>query len=304
MQRLLVVVNRAAGGADDESVRAAVSALRAEADVAVAATAGEDELLRAISARDDRRVVVVGGDGSVHAAVAALAQVGGLRADEPLGIIPRGTGNDLAQALGLPLDPVAGAAVVLGGVPRRLDLGRDDAGGVVLNAVHLGVGAKAGAEASRFKGVLGSAAYLLGALLAGLTTAGEGLRVEVDGRVAVHPGGRWAVDGSTGVLMAAVCNGPTIGGATPLAPGAALDDGLVDVVVSTATGPLARAAFAASLRSGRHVDRDDVLVVRGREVTVTGGPVDVVADGEREAGVGSRTWRVAHHAWSVLVPQG
>jgi hypothetical protein len=45
------------------------------------------------------------------------------------------------------------------------------------------------------------------------------------------------------------------------------------------------------------------MVVRGREVAVTGGPVDLVADGELEEDVKSRTWRVQRHAWSVLVPR-
>jgi diacylglycerol kinase family enzyme len=303
VQQLLVVVNRAAGSADDEAVEAAVSALRSGADVTVAATAGPAELLRAVRDHRDRRLVVIGGDGSVHAAVTALDAAGGLAAEEPLGIIPLGTGNDLAQALGLPLDPVEGAAVVLTGAARPLDLVRDDAGSLVVNAVHLGAGARAGAEAVRFKDRLGSAAYPLGAVIAGVTVAGWQLRVEVDGRVVEHEAAGWSADGTTGVLMVALCNGPTIGGATPIAPDAEVDDGLVDVVVSAATGPLARAAFAAALSGGRHVGRDDVLVVRGREVTVSGGPVDLVADGELEEGVTGRTWRAEHHAWSVLVPR-
>jgi diacylglycerol kinase family enzyme len=136
-----------------------------------------------------------------------------------------------------------------------------------------------------------------------VTTDGLALRVQVDGRVVEHPDAGWAADGSTDVLMAAVCTGRTIGGGTPLAPGALPDDGLADVVVSTATGPVARAAFATALLAGRHVDRDDVVVVRGREVAFSGPPVDLNADGELEDAVRSRTWRVAHHAWSVLVPR-
>jgi diacylglycerol kinase family enzyme len=303
MQRLLVVVNRAAGSTDDDSLQAALTVLRSGADVTVAATADADDLRRAVTARGDRRLVIVGGDGSVHAAVAALNTTGGLDAEDPVGIIPLGTGNDLAQALGLPLAPSESAAVVLTGCLRRLDLIRDDSGGVVVNAVHVGAGARASAEAARFKDRLGPAAYPLGAVIAGVNTAGWDLRVEVDGRIAEHEAAGWAADGDTRVLMAAVCNGPTIGGATPLAPGAAVDDGLLDVMVSTAAGPLARAAFAAALPSGRHVERDDVLVVRGREVTITGGPVDLVADGELEENVNSRAWRLQHQAWSVLVPR-
>jgi diacylglycerol kinase family enzyme len=303
MQRLLVVVNRAAGTTDDEPLEAALTVLRSGADVTVAATEDADELRRAVTGRQDRRLVVVGGDGSVHAAVTALNAAGGLDAEDPIGIIPLGTGNDLGQALELPLDASESAAIVLAGTPRRLDLVRDDVGGVVVNAVHVGAGARAAAEAARLKDRLGPVAYPLGAVIAGVNTAGWDLRVEVDGRVVEHETGGWAADGDRRVLMAAVCNGPTIGGATPLAPGATVDDGLVDVVVSTATGPFARAAFAAALPSGRHVERDDVMVVRGREVAVTGGPVDLVADGELEEDVKSRTWRVQRHAWSVLVPR-
>ncbi|MCZ2805376.1 diacylglycerol kinase family protein [Modestobacter sp. VKM Ac-2983] len=303
VQQLLAVVNRAAGDMDDDSVESALTALREGADVTVAATAGPGELLRAVRGRGDRRLVVIGGDGSVHAAVTALDAVEGLDADAPVGIIPRGTGNDLAQALGLPLDPAESAAVVLTGAPRPLDVVRDDVGGLVVNAVHLGAGARAGAEAARFKDRLGSAAYPLGAVIAGVTTAGWHLRVEVDGRGVVPHAAGSSPDRTTGVLMVGVCNGPTVGGSTPLAPDALVDDGLLDVVVSTATGPLARATFAAALNTGRHVERDDVLVVRGREVSVSGDSVDLVADGELEEGVVCRTWRVEHHAWSVLVPR-
>jgi diacylglycerol kinase family enzyme len=303
MQRLLVVANRAAGSTDDESLQAALTVLRSGADVTVAMTGDADELYRAVTGRGNRRLVIVGGDGSVHAAVAALDAAGGLDVEEPVGIVPLGTGNDLGQALGLPLDPSQSAAVVLDGVPRPLDLVRDDAGQVVVNAVHVGAGARAAAEAARFKDRLGPAAYPLGAVIAGVSTSGWDLRVEVDGRVVGSEAAGWSAEGSTPVLMVAVCNGPTIGGATPIAPDAGLDDGLVDVMVSTATGPLARAAFAAALPSGRHLQRDDVVVVRGRHVAVTGGPVDLVADGELEEGVTSRAWRVQRHAWSVLVPR-
>jgi diacylglycerol kinase family enzyme len=301
-RRLLVLVNRAAGSTDDDSVDDVLAALGTGAEVTVAATADEDDLLSAVSARGDRRLVVVGGDGSVHAAIGALDRAGALRPGEPLGIVPRGTGNDLARTLGLPLDAAEAAAVVLTGHPRPVDLIRDDAGGVVVNAVHVGVGALAGAEAVRFKERLGTAAFPVGAAIAGVANSGWPLRVEVDGRVAVHPDEGWAADGSTDVLMVAVCTGRTIGGGAPLAPGALVDDGLAEVIVSTATGPVARAAFATALLTGRHVERPDVLLTRGREVTFTGPPVVLNGDGELEEGVASRTWRVERHAWSVLAP--
>ncbi|TFV60169.1 diacylglycerol kinase [Geodermatophilus sp. DF01-2] len=298
---LLVVVNRSAGSAEDE-VDAALTELQAAAEVTVVATADAAELEAALAGRDGRRLVVLGGDGSVHAVARALDRAGELDPAEPVGIVACGTGNDLARTLRLPLDPVQGAAAVLAGRPRPLDLLDDDAGGLVVNAVHAGVGARAGAQADRLKERIGVAAYPVGAALAGVSSPGWPLRVEVDGRVAAHPAEGWVADGTRDLLMLGVCTGRSIGGGTPLAPHAEPDDGLADVVVSVATGPVARAAFAAALTSGTHVDRPDVLVLRGRQVSVTGGPVDLDADGEVEEGVPQRTWRVRRHGWSVLVP--
>ena len=71
---------------------------------------------------------------------------------------------------------------------------------------------------------------------------------------------------------------------------------------SAGAGPVARVAFAAALVGGNHVERPDVLVVRGREITLSGDPVDLDADGEVEREVRARTWRVQPGAWSTLVP--
>ncbi|MGY1785012.1 diacylglycerol/lipid kinase family protein [Geodermatophilus sp. SYSU D00698] len=298
--RLLLVVNGSAGSAD--ALDPALGVLRAGADVEVAATADAGDLDRVLAGRDGRRLVVAGGDGSVHAVVAALDRAGALDPADPLGVVPLGTGNDLAGALGLPDDPAAAAHCVLDGAPRPLDLLRDDAGGVVVNAVHAGIGVRAADEAAGLKDRLGALAYPVGAAVAGIAGADHRLRVTVDGAVVTAPAG-WAADGGTPLLMIGVCNGPTIGGGTALAPGADPGDGLADVVVSAATGPAARAAFAVALLAGRHPARDDVVLVRGREVTVTGGPAGLDADGDLLPPVGARTWRVVPAAWSVSVPR-
>jgi diacylglycerol kinase family enzyme len=104
------------------------------------------------------------------------------------------------------------------------------------------------------------------------------------------------------VLMVAVANGRTIGGGAELAPYAEPDDGLLDVVVATSTGPLARLGFGVALKDGEHVERDDVTTLRGRTVTVTGDPYPVNADGELDGPVTSRTWTVRPGAWSLVVP--
>ena len=294
---LLVVLNAQAGAVHEEALEAVLTALRAGAEVEVARTASPQELGTALAGRGDSRVVVVGGDGSLHAVLNALHTADALDPADPIGLIPLGTGNDLARTLGIPLDPVSAAGVVLSGAPERLDLFAEHGGrtgSVVANAAHMGIGAQAAGAAANFKEALGAVAYPLGAAIAGITAAGWGLRVEVDG-VAVS-------DGEDRLLMVGVCNGRTIGGGAPLAPQASPSDGLADVVVCRAVGPVARVGFAAALREGEHLSRADVELVRGRQVSVSGEPFPLNADGEVTDNVPARTWIVRPGAWSALVP--
>jgi YegS/Rv2252/BmrU family lipid kinase len=267
--------------------------LRESTDVREESCSEPDDLDRVLDRAGDRTLVVVGGDGSVHTAVATLHRRGELSADRPLGLVPLGTGNDLARTLGIPLEPASAARALLSGRPRRLDLVLDDDGGVVVNAVHLGVGAEAAERAGAFKDRLGRAAYAVGGVLAGATATGWDLEVEVDGET-VHT--------DDPVLMVGVANGRTIGGGSELAPDAEPDDGLLDVVIATSTGPLARLGFGVAMREGEHVDREDVRVVRGRTVRVSGDAFPVNSDGELAGPVRSRTWTVRPAAWSLLVP--
>lgn len=291
--RLLVVTNASAGSTDDERVAAALTVLRDAADVRVESCTDPDDLVGVLERRDERTPVLMGGDGSLHTAVSALRRRGELSADLPLGLVPMGTGNDLARTLGIPLDPADAARALLTARPRALDLVVDDEGGLVVNAVHLGVGAEAAERAGALKDRLGKAAYALGGVLAGAGATGWDLRVEVDGSP-VHT--------DDPVLMVGVANGRTIGGGAELAPDAVPDDGLLDVIVATSTGPLARLRFGVAMREGDHVERDDVLAVRGRTVTVSGDPYPVNADGELEGPLTSRTWTVEPAAWALLVP--
>lgn len=287
---LLVVTNASAGSGDDSQVAAALAVLREHADVRVESCSRPADLDRLLDGRDGRTLVVTGGDGSVHTTVTALRRRGELGSG-PLGLIPLGTGNDLARTLGVPLDPAEAARALLAARARPLDLLADDAGGVVVNVVHLGVGAEAADRAGSLKPALGRAAYPVGGVLAGAGAGGWDLRVVVDGTEV-------EVDGPA--LMVAVANGRTIGGGAEIAPDAQPDDGLLDVVVATSTGPLARLGFGIAMREGEHVQRDDVLVVRGRQVSVTGDPFPLNADGELHEPVASRTWTVQPGAWSLL----
>ncbi|HVE74730.1 MAG TPA: diacylglycerol kinase family protein [Mycobacteriales bacterium] len=284
--RPLLLVNSAAGSADDE----AIEVVRGVLDAEVARCEGPEDLEAALDRPGDRLLVICGGDGSLHTIVQALHTRGQLARD--LALVPLGTGNDFARTLEIDLDPRAAALAARDGQPRRLDLLVDDQGQVVVNVLHAGVGAVAADRAEKLKGRLGIAAYVVGAVQAGISRARWRLLVEVDGTV-LHDGP---------VLQAGIANGRTIGGGTPFAPEADPSDGLLDVVVSVATGPLARLGYAAALRQGSQAERSDVGATRGTTVTITArSTTELNADGELSTlkRGQSRTWRLEPGAWSL-----
>ncbi len=305
MTRLLLLTNAAAGTADDETVAAAREILERQAEVEVHATASIDELTDVLAGRGDAEVVVVGGDGSLHAALTALCREGAFEEGAErttLGLVPLGTGNDFARAVGLPIDPAEAAEIVLSSPARPMDVIVDDDRNIVANAVHLGVGELAGRAARPWKERLGTVrlgilGYVIGAVRAGVGEKGWKLRVVVDGRE--------IADGSRRVLQVAIANGTSVGGGTELAPDAEPGDGLADVVISYATSPLARLRYGFRLTRGTHTELDDVLELRGREVRViaTTRPYGINADGEVGHPIADRTWRVVPGAYLLHVPE-
>lgn len=278
MTRYLVVANPEAGGADAGVVAGVRERLAATGDEVRLVEGDDAELDALLREADGGCVVAVGGDGSLHRVAARLHATG--RLDLDVGLVPLGTGNDLARGAGLPLDPQAAADGVATWPARPVDLLVGN-GHVVVNVVHLGLGAHAAATASRWKSALGKLAYPLGAVVAGTWVSPWELRVTVDGRV-LHDGR---------AVLVGIGNGRTIGGGTRIFPRAELDDGLVDVVVASARyGRAGRAVFGHAMRAGRHGRLPWVRTARGRHVAVAGEPVAGNADGEVWPAAGS--WEV------------
>ncbi|MGH3657980.1 MAG: diacylglycerol/lipid kinase family protein [Micromonosporaceae bacterium] len=292
-RRLLLLWNPKAGSADDETQATVVSVMREVADVTVESVEDPGDLVAVLGKHSDRDPVVAGGDGALHRVVAALEERGEL-GSRTVGLIPLGTGNDLARALAIPLDPGPAARLATTGAHRPMDLLIDDSGGIVVNAVHLGIGAAASRTAAPLKPLLRRFAYGVGGVLTAFRTPGW--------RLVVHVDGRQVADGKHRILMVGIGNGSTIGGGTPLAPDAQPDDAVADVVVSFAIGPLQRLGYGLLLRRGEHTGHPQVTSVRGKRIVVAGGPVPVAADGELSEPVSSRIWEVRRHAWRITAP--
>lgn len=293
-RHILLLTNPGAGSVDESAISAASAVWRSAGVTITRLDLDESTSVwrkEALSPVYDR-VVLAGGDGTVHRVVSALADAHQLSA-LTFGILPLGTGNDLARGLGLPGDPNLAARVVLHGARRPLDLLRDDRGGVVVNAAHVGLGALASERAQGMKEVLGPLGYAAAALVAGASMKDYVISVRVDGRALTENDER--------LLMVGLGVGNSIGGGARLAPEASPDDGLVDVVLVSATGPISRAAFARSLQQGSHVAREDVRVVRGRHVRVDAEDCPLNVDGEVLGDAGTIEWTVVPGGWAVAV---
>lgn len=230
------------------------------------------ELMR--RSRDDGldALLVLGGDGAVHQAVQFCAG-----SDIALGVLPCGTGNDLARALGVPQRPLdaadAVAAALQAGTSRAIDLGRveDAEGGQCWFGTVLcaGFDAKVNARANALTRPSGPRRYDVAIVteLAALRPRPLLVRTETD-----------AVE--LEATLVAVGNTPFYGGGVPICPDAVYDDGCFDVTVvgSAARRDLLR--ILPRLRTGEHTGHPAVRTLRARSVTLERNDWPVYADGE------------------------
>jgi diacylglycerol kinase (ATP) len=248
-----VVARLESGGATVETIVGS-DAADAEARARAAIGAGADAL------------VALGGDGIVHLAIQAVAGT-----VVPLGIVPAGTGNDLAHALDVPDDPLAAAAVVVAGRTRTIDAVRsgDRWFGGVLGS---GFDSMVNERANTMSWPRGKSRYNL-AILAELRVFKPiPFIITLDGEV-------W----ETSAMLVAVGNGTSYGAGMKVCPGAVLDDGLLDVTV---LGPVPKRRFIRmfpKVYSGAHVALPEVTVRRARVVGLDAAGVVAYADGERFA---------------------
>ncbi|HEY0641021.1 MAG TPA: YegS/Rv2252/BmrU family lipid kinase [Pseudonocardiaceae bacterium] len=267
--RTLLVVNPASGrGAGGRAANAVAATLRSVTDTLDlhVATSAEDTaaMARRAVAEGYAVLAVLGGDGTVMLTLEACAG-----SDTALAVIPAGTGNDLAAALGLPAAPLAAASAVASGLAagalRPLDLGRVEGGGLFSTVLCAGFDSKVNERANRMRWPSGPRRYDLAIL-------GELARLRPYPLVVETEDGTRELDAT----MVSVGNTPSYGGGLRICPGADLGDGLFDITI---VGPITRRRLVQvfpRLRTGAHVDEPEVQTFRARSVRV-GGTNDWVA---------------------------
>ncbi len=272
MRSFTAVVNPAAGGGAAARLIPVARLLReAGAEVTVEYSRSLEhagELARA-AADKGQTVIAAGGDGMVGGLAGALARTGGV-----LGIVPAGRGNDFARQLRLPAEPDRLAAILLRAEPWAIDAievasANGDAR-VVAGSVYGGVDSVANANINRMTWLPGPLAYYLGPLRAVATWRPVSYRVTVDGETYEERG-----------YTVVAANSGYYGYGLHIAPDAAVDDGMLDVVVIRHAPKRLFFAVMRELPKGTHVRRPVIRVLRGREVTIEADrDVPFGADGE------------------------
>lgn len=217
-------------------------------------------------------LVAVGGDGTMHLALQAVAGTA-----VPLGVVPAGTGNDFAVEMGLPAQPLAAADTIAGAIKegrtRAVDLacltGPD--GQVCWFGAVLGAGfdALVNERANRMRFPRGPRRYDLAifAELARLrprryTMTLDGERNEIE------------------AVLIAVANTASYGGGMRISPAADPTDGMLDVIHAS-VGRLTFARLKPKVYAGTHVNHPAVHTHRAHTVELDGEPITTYADGER-----------------------
>lgn len=232
----------------------------------------EARVLHAVDGGVGARIIVAGGDGSIHEAVNGLFRAGHNAA---LGVVPVGTGNDFAKACGIPLYWEDAATLLVDRIrndiaPRPIDAGRMNER-YFANGAGIGFDAKVNSIARDIRLPIGDMVYLI-AVLQGMW----------DGVITPDVTMRYAGRDHDGpVTIANISNGPWVGGMFQIAPMAKNDDGFFDLVVAAPVSRPRIMALLPKLIRGTHIGEPDISHARVREFElIATEPVPSHLDGE------------------------
>lgn len=222
----------------------------------------EDVRRIAREAADDGidRLIVAGGDGTIHQAVNGLAPEFGTI---ELAILPFGTGNDLARSLGLLAEDMALLSQRIFEAPSHaIDVGRISSGGSQLHFINVangGIGGRVAIDiAQEDKRRWGAMAYWLSSVTRLIDMQVFDIELQIDDSHIV-------IESAYGV---AVANGRFVGGGFAIAPTARLDDGLLDITVIPAMPTVELMAAGLNFTLGRNTPADPIRSYYGRRIDI------------------------------------
>ena len=288
-----VVVNPRSGngktGRDWRAISRALEASFPSFEFAITRGRGEaTKLVRDALCEGHHEIIAVGGDGTINEAVNGFFGPNGpSSSDAVFGFLTSGTGGDFRKTFGIDADIASGLTRLMTARTRSIDVGRLSCVGpggtsVVRHFINIGSFGLSGVivdavNRARFAKLFGgSFAFAFHGALAMLLYRPRAVRLILDN----------GLDEIATVSTVAVANGQYFGGGMRVAPHAAPDDGLFDVVIMGASNKPQALADLKQIYTGGHLTNPSVRVVRTHKVVAapiaeTGGrPVRIETDGE------------------------
>lgn len=233
-----------------------------------------EERVRSCVDNGGRRIVAVGGDGSVHEATNGIMRA---HEDAVLGVIPSGTGNDFAKAAGITLDWENATRLLADRIaanerPRCVDVGRMN-DRYFANGAGIGFDARVTRIARSYRMPIGDLVYLF-AIFRGMAEgiATPNMQISTNGNVYTGP-----------ITLANVASGPWIGGMFNIAPAAKNDDGEFDLLIVAPVSRPRILALLPKLMSGKHMGEEEITHELVTEILIESDePVDSHLDGEMQ----------------------
>jgi len=218
-------------------------------------------------------VVAAGGDGTVSEIVNGLIVAAGDSQTRPLGVIPLGTGNDFSDMAALPRDIVESVHTIAAGHTKQIDACRVTLDGQTFhfdNNCAIAMEPMVTLENIRMTKTSGNVRYVLALFRSLIKLRAWNIDLHWDGG---------DYQGTTYVLS--VCNSPRTGGLFTMAPGALMDDGLLNFVMAPDVGKSKIPLLLARLFRGTHINDSRVIYERSTRIEIhCDPPTPVHADGE------------------------
>ncbi|GEP32396.1 diacylglycerol kinase [Nocardioides szechwanensis] len=269
-REIALLTNPTSGKGKGARVSAAALAHLRAAGLTVRALQGRDadealDLARQSVSDGVDALVVCGGDGMVNLGIQAVATT-----STPLGIIPAGSGDDVARYFDIPRHhPLVAADRVVAGATRTIDLARCH-GRYFATVMAAGFDAIVNERANRMRWPKGQMRYNIATLLELRTFEPLPYTLDLDGTTLQLP-----------AMLVAIGNGHSFGGGLRITEGAKLDDDLLDIVIIKPMSKLDLVRTYPKLFKGTHTTHPQYEHHLARKVTVAAPGIVAYADGER-----------------------
>ena len=259
MDKILFIINPVAGGGKARGLISLIEAKmkKYKKEYRIQLTTKPEEAIKIAedNAEDYDVIVAVGGDGTINEVARGLVNKG----KGVLGIIPGGTGNDMAKSLGISIDPAMALEHLCNGRRNKIDVGEVN-NLTFFNIASIGFDAEVVKNTISIKKIVKSRfAYGISVLYSLFSFKKKRIQINIDGKIVKED-----------AILVAIGNGKYYGGGMEILPNAKVDDGYLDICVVSKVGKIKLLFLFPSIFKGNHIKYTKyVKVYRGRLIRIT-----------------------------------